>query len=152
MTTKEILNHFNIKYKWYIHKPIKTYDDAIEVDQEFGIVGEESKNLFLKDNENNYYVFVTIAKNRFDKNLIKEKTDLKLKIASSEELEKMTNYVAGSAATFPYDEKISYIIDKIVFRIESLICSGGVPTESYTMNGSDLKVIFDNCKNKKIYI
>ena len=150
--TKEILNKLNIKYDWYTHEPIYTYQDAIRIDQKLGLIGTETKNLFLKDTNNNYYVFVTTSDVRFDYKLIKGLIGIKLKITSSDELKNKTGYTAGSAATFPYDNDVIYLIDNNIFKTNHLICSGGLATESYQMCTKDLKKILDSLQNKKIYL
>ena len=151
--TREILDKLNINYQWYNHKPIITLQDAIEVDKELNLVGEETKNLFLKDKKtNNYYVFITLAKNKFGLTDNDEINELKLKIASSDELEQKSGYVRGSAATFPFSNDTIYLVDNSIFNVEYLICSGGNPTESYVMKSIDLKNVFEYIDNKIIYV
>ncbi len=150
--TKKILDELNIDYVWKVHDPIRCYEDAIKVDKQLGFTGTETKNLFLKNSQNSFYVFLTTADVRFDKKAIKEKINQKLSIASHEELIQKTGYTPGSAASYPYDRDITYIIDNRIFKTNKLICSGGVPTESYEMETKYLQKILDFLPNQKIYI
>lgn len=150
--TKKILDELNIDYVWKKHESIMNYEDAMKVDKELGFTGIETKNLFLKNSQNSFFVFLTTFNVRFDKKIIKEKINQKLSIAPEEELIKKTGYIPGSAASFPYDIDVTYIVDNRIFKTNKLICSGGTPTESYEMETKYLQKILDFLPNKKIYI
>ena len=150
--TKEILENLKVEHSYYSHKPIHTLQDALEVNEELKISGEETKNLFLKDKEGNYYVYLSLASARLDKKLLKEITGKKIDFAGKDELTEKTGYIVGSAPSFPYDKSITYIVDKGLLIDGTIVCSGGVPTESYTMLGKDLQIVLDSLKNKIIYL
>ncbi len=147
-----ILKKNNVSYKWYNHDPIYCLEDALKVDEKFNIHGIESKNLFLKSNDNSYYIYLTIANKRFDRKLFKDLVGKKLSIVDENELTLKTGYISGSVPQFPFDKTIIYVCDNEIFNYDSLICSGGTPTSSFTISGKDLKKIIENIENIKIYI
>lgn len=149
---KNLLDKYELDYKYAVHKPIRTYDDAIEVDKEFNFTGIESKNLFLKDANNKYYVFVTSVNVRFDKALFKELFDSKFTMVNDQELNQVTGYEIGSLPGFNYQSDITLIIDKDIFGFDKYICSAGIPTESFEINPKLLLNVYDNLENKIIYL
>ena len=149
---EQILKNNQANYKWYNHEPIYCLDDALRIDEQFNIEGIETKNLFLKSSDGCYYVYLTTTNNRFDRKKIKDLINKKLSIVNSNELTSITGYVAGSVPQFPFDNSIIYLCDREIFNYNSLICSGGTPTTSFTISGEELKKIIDNTKNQKIYI
>lgn len=97
-------------------------------------------------------MYLTLAANKFDTKLIQKLTNLKLKFASAEDLAEHTTYIVGSVPQFPFDSKITYLVDNRLLKAGSIICSAGLPTESYTMEAKDLKRILDTLDNKIIYL
>lgn len=149
---KQILDKYNLEYKYAIHKPIRTYQDAIEVDKEFGFTGVESKNLFIKDSNKNYYVFITSINVRFDRGLFKELFNDKFSLTDNNELNSITGYEVGSIPGFDYPSNITLIIDKDIFNHTKYICSAGIPTQSFEIEPKQLLKIYDDLDNKIIYI
>lgn len=152
MDLLKIMDHLGIKYQFVEHEPIVDYETAKAVDEKYNLVGTESKNLFLKSKQNNYYVLVTVEGVRFNRSFMKEIVNEKLSITSPEELQEKTGYVVGCATNFGYDEDVVLVVDKSIFNHEYLICSAGTPTQSFVMKTEDLKLIYDDCKNKVIYV
>lgn len=147
----EIMDNLLIEYKYVEHEPIVDYETARAVDEKYNLVGTESKNLFLKSKQNNYYVLVTEEGVRFNRNFMKQLVNEKLSITTPEELEEKTGYFVGCATNFGYDSDVTLVVDEGIFKHEFLICSGGVPTQSFVMKTEDLKLIYKNSENNVIF-
>lgn len=148
----KIMDDLGIEYQYVEHEPIVDYETARAVDEKYHLVGIESKNLFLKDKQGTFYVFITEEGVRFNRAFLKEVTGEKLSITSAEELEEKTGYVVGCATNFGYDQDVVYVVDAGIFEHDSLICSAGSPTQSMVMKTEDLKKIYSTLSNQIIYV
>lgn len=148
----KIMDDLGIEYQYVEHEPITDYEVAKAVDEKYNLEGAESKNLFLKDKNGTYYVFITEEGVRFNRAFLKEVTGEKLSITSPEELEEKTGYVVGCATNFGYDSDVIFIVDSEIFKHDKLICSAGSPTQSMVIHTEDLKKIFQNSSNQVVYV
>lgn len=148
----KIMDNLGIQYQYVEHEPITNYEIAKKVDEEYNLEGTESKNLFLKDKNGTYYVFITEEGVRFNRAFLKEVTGEKLSITSAEELEEKTGYKVGCATNFGYDADVVFIVDAEIFNHEKLICSAGSPTQSMVIHTADLKKIYQTISNHILYV
>lgn len=69
---QEIFTQNQIEFELYRHRPIYTNEDALVVKEEQGFSGTETKSLYLKDKQNNRYIFLTFTTKRSDFKKIKQ--------------------------------------------------------------------------------
>ena len=148
----ELLKKRNINFKEFDHEPVFDYEAIEVIRKKFNLTGVESKNLFLKTKDNRYYVFVTTQNKRADFNKLKELLGTKVSLASKEDLKEQTGCEPGCAVPFGFNEDIIIIVDKEVFNHEKFVYSPGPPEKSIEITTKDLKIIFDNLKNKVIFL
>ena len=65
-----ILDERDIKYSLYEHVPVFTVEEAEQIDMPFNEYG--LKNLFLKDNKKNYYIYSLYGDKRADLKALKK--------------------------------------------------------------------------------
>lgn len=95
MDIYELLNHLNIKYEEEKHIKVYTVEEADNLNIKLDGIG--CKNLFLKDNKNNYYLVVMLDNKRCNlKQLSSDLNVKKLSFASVESLEEILNLEKGS--------------------------------------------------------
>lgn len=150
--TIDLLNKYSISFKEYDHDPILSYEDAEREAKRFGWQGVESKNVFMKGSNGNYYLYVTTQGKNVDFKMLKNLLGAKLSIASSEDVENVIHCVPGCVAPFGFNENIIILIDVSIFNNHDYLFSPGVTTKTIQTNIKDLKVIFDNLPNKVISI
>jgi len=148
----DLLKKHEISFKEYDHDPILSYEDAEREAKRFGWQGVESKNVFMKGSDGNYYLYVTTQGNNVDFKMLKNMLNVKLSIAKGEDVENVINCVPGCVAPFGFDENIIVLLDVEIFDNDDYLFSPGVTTKTIQTNIKDLKVIFDNLPNKVIQI
>lgn len=95
MDIYELLSHLNIKYEEEKHIKVYTVEEADNLNIKLDGIG--CKNLFLKDNKNNYYLVVMLDNKRCNlKQLSSDLNVKKLSFASVESLEEILNLEKGS--------------------------------------------------------
>lgn len=150
--TIDLLNKYSITFKEYDHEPILNYDDAEREKKRLGWNGIESKNVFMKGSDGNYYLYVTTQGNNVDFKMLKNLLGVKLSIATAEDVENVIHCVPGCVAPFGFDESIIVLLDVSVFNNSDYLFSPGVTTKTIQTNIKDLKIIFENLPNKVIEI
>lgn len=147
-----ILDDLGLAYDYYEHEPILDYETARRVDESFHLTGVESKNLLIKTKSGRFYVLVTVEGVKMDAKFMRALLGEKVRVATREELKELCGYEAGCAASFPYPKEVGYLVDKQLFRHEKMICSAGVPTESFEMPTGNLKAVYSHVENEVRYI
>lgn len=95
MDIYELLSYLNIKYEEEKHIKVYTVEEAENLNIKLDGIG--CKNLFLKDNKNNYYLVVMLDNKRCNlKQLSSDLNVKKLSFASVESLEEILNLEKGS--------------------------------------------------------
>lgn len=115
MNIYELLNSLNINYEEEEHIKVYTVEEAESLD--FKIEGIGCKNLFLKDNKNNYYLVVMVDSKRCNlKKLSENLCAKKLSFASEESLNNILGLEKGSVTplgiTNDKDNLVTLVIDK----------------------------------------
>ncbi|MCM0003646.1 Prolyl-tRNA editing protein ProX [Bacillus paranthracis] len=123
----ELLEEAAISYTQYTHEPILDYETDRKIRERFKLEGVPSKNLFLKDKSNNYYIFVTVEGEKLDSKLMKDLVGKKISICSAEELIEKTSCVPGCVSPFGYSDEITLIIDRKIYNYNKFLLSPGIP-------------------------
>ena len=71
-TIISLLNEHKVPYQEFDHDPILSYENAEREKAKFGWSGVESKNVFMKGNDDRYYLCVTVQGKRVDMKKFKE--------------------------------------------------------------------------------
>ena len=143
-----LLQKNNIQYQEFDHDPILSYEDAERERKKFNWQGVESKNVFMKGKDGNYYVFLTIAGQKVDFEKLKELIGTRCSIASHEDVENIIKCVPGCVIPFGFAENITIIIDPQIFDHNQYLFSPGQTDKTIQINPNDLKIIFEKLSNK----
>lgn len=96
MDIYNILDELNIKYEEIEHKPVFTIEEALEEKIPDKINGIECKNLFVKNKDNYYLIFMEASKRANLKELAKLLNKSKLSFSNEKELKEILNLNIGS--------------------------------------------------------
>lgn len=96
MDIYNILDELNIKYEQIEHKPVFTIEEALEEKIPDKINGIECKNLFVKNKDNYYLIFMEASKRANLKELAKFLSKSKLSFSNEKELKEILNLNIGS--------------------------------------------------------
>ena len=96
MDIYNILNELNIKYEQIEHKPVFTIEEALEEKIPDKINGIECKNLFVKNKDNYYLIFMEASKRANLKELAKLLNKSKLSFSNEKELKEILKLNIGS--------------------------------------------------------
>ena len=110
----ELLDGAGIDYKLYEHAPVYTVEEALQVDMPYNEYG--LKNLFLKDNKRNYYIYSLYGNKKADLKALKAFLGVSnLRFASEEELKSVTGlekgHVTPLGALGPEGDRVTLIFD-----------------------------------------
>ena len=109
-----LLDENNIHYVLYFHPPLFTVDDSKKL--RGNINGAHTKNLFLKNKKNNFYLFSCLESTKIDLKLLKEKLCLgNFSFASEKYLIELLGVKPGAVTPFgllnDIEKKIKFFFD-----------------------------------------
>lgn len=115
MDIYELLSHLNIKYEEEKHIKVYTVEEAEHLNIKLDGIG--CKNLFLKDNKNNYYLVVMLDNKRCDlKQLSIDLNVKKLSFASVESLNEILNLEKGSVTPLGIINDTNNLVKVVIDR------------------------------------
>ena len=142
-----LLDASGADYRLYRHRPIHSYEDALEAQQEAGFEGDESKALVCRA-KSGYLVYVTLQGRRMDMAAVSQLTGTgKLRLARPEELHDDFAAEPGAAYPFGFAGDIPVVIDPIIFDVEWFLCSAAEPTVTLQIRGADLCRLYESLAN-----
>lgn len=147
-----LLQNHHIAYREFDHDPILNYADAEKMAKQFGWHGVESKNVFLKGDDEKFYLYVTIQGSKVDFKKVKQLTGAKCSIASADDVISVIHCVPGCVAPFGFDQGITILLEPSIFNHTDYLFSPGVTTKTIQLNVQDLKPLFENLPNPFIKI
>ena len=146
------LEKYEIPYKIHYHPAVFTVEESKRLkskNQEF----LETKNLFLKDEANNFYLVCMYAHKRLDLKFLKEKLKAvkKLTFASEKKLKEHLNISPGSVSIFNmiYAKKVHLILDKQIWEAEKVGFHPNINTATLELSHSALEKFWKTIKTKK---
>lgn len=147
-----IIEELKLNPRIVTHEPILNYETADKVDKELGLTGTETKSLFLKSKNDNYYLYITLAGRRMDSKALKSILGEKINMVSGDEMVELTGMQPGCMTPFGLQEGLikSIVIDSKIFDEEKLILAFGSETMSMEISKDEFKVlmedVYDNIK------
>lgn len=150
MNLYEILDELEITYEEIEHEAVYTIEEANQI--EANIEGIGSKNLFLKDKNGNYYVYVLREDKRADlKELAKYLNVSKLSFGKDDELKDVLNLEKGGVTPLAVindkDNKVIIIIDKELEGLK-VLHHPNVINKTMSLEHSDLIKIIEYTEHK----
>lgn len=152
MSLYEILDKLEITYEEIEHEVVYTIEEAQKIECEIDGVG--SKNLFLKDKNNNYYIYVLREDKRADlKELAKYLNTSKLSFGKDEELKEILNLDKGGVTPLAVindkDNKVIIVIDKDLVGIK-VLHHPNVINKTMSLEYDDLIKIIEYTEHKYV--
>lgn len=135
-----LLDSLGISYDIVNHKPVFTCDEAEFIKSM--ISGVPVKNLFLKDSDGNYYVYLLHDEKRADFKFLKSKLGVKhISFGSEDMLKELLGLIRGSVTPLGIvndkDNKVTILFDGD-FLDKKVMCHPNVNTSTISLNYSDL--------------
>lgn len=147
------LNKNNIVYIQHKHKPVFTVEEAKSIKNKISAL--HTKCLFLKDENNSYYLICIEAFKRLNIKMLKEELNIKkLNFCSPEELKEELNATPGSVSIFAmiYAKKTNLIIDKDILLAKSSGFHPNINTSTLEIDKMNLKKYLDTLNSKYLII
>lgn len=149
----DILNKLDIHYKTLEHKPIKTMEEGKEIMKK--LEGNICINLFLQDNDNNFYIAIKkMDKNRLNlKKLEKILKKDKIKMASQKQMINKLGISKGCLSIFAIvnDKDIIILIDNNIPKNEKVNFHPLRNNATTTITFNDMIKFIKYCNNKIEY-
>lgn len=149
---KELLKELNIEYELVEHEAVYTCDECNELVK--GISGIGCKNLFLRDNNKNFYIYFLRDTNRANFEYLQNLLGVeKIKLGREEELTKKTKLTRGMVTPLGImnntDRDLTLILDHTLVgeRVQMHPCTN---LATISMDFEDLIKIIKHFGNKYI--
>ena len=150
----KLLNELNINYEEISHKKLYTIEDAINENIESKINGMECKNLFVKNKNNYYLIFIEALKKVNLKDLKKIVNENNLRFASEEELKSILSLDIGSVTPLGIindkDNKVTLLISESL-KDKKVLVHPLDNSKTMSLEFSDLIRIIEYLNHKYIY-
>jgi Ala-tRNA(Pro) deacylase len=149
---KAYLKKHNIEYKIHKHPAVFTVEEADKVKVKTPHI-LHTKNLFLKDIKNNFYLVSMYAYKKLDLKSLKEKlyAKKKLSFASPEQLKFHLDLTPGSVSIFGmiHAKSVSLILDKQVWSAPIVGFHPNINTATLEITHKNLEKFYNSLKSKK---
>ena len=149
--THAALAKADVPFREVQHEDVLDYETAAKVRDEFDLVGTESKSLFLRRKDKQYFMFVSTEGTRVDTKAIKEIVGGRVSIASDEELESVTGCRPGCAVPFGLPETVGVIVDEGIFDTSTFLFSPGEPSKTISLETHHLRRLIEALPNDVSY-
>ena len=146
------LKELNIEYDIEEHNPIFTIEDANKLNLKIDGIG--TKNLFLKDKYDNYYIYVIEENKKADFKFLKEKMGKQLKFGTAEELYDVLKLLPGCVSPLSIindNGRVKVILDKELAG-EKLLFNPNRNTATISIEYENLIKLIKQYKNEYIII
>jgi len=146
----DILHENNIKYDIVQHQAVFTVEEALKLVPEIDGIG--CKNLFLKDNNKVYYIYVLLENKRADFECLSHILGVeKIKFASEKELYDKTKLMRGSVTPLGIinneAKDIIVLLDKELMK-KKVLMHPNINTKTISISFDDLIKVIDSVKGK----
>lgn len=154
MEILKLLNNLNIKYELVNHKKVYTVEEAEFVKNL--IEGTGTKNLFLKDNKKNYYLYVLEETKKADLKKLKEILNVKnLSFANEEELYNILSLEKGSVTPLGIindnNNLVTILLDKSLTN-KKLLAHPNINSATISLEYNDLIKFITHLNHKYLII
>lgn len=152
MNLYEILNKLEITYDEIEHEAVYTIEEANQIEEQIDGIG--SKNLFLKDKNGNYFIYVLRDDKRADlKALAKYLNVSKLSFGKDDELKELLNLDKGGVTPLAVindkDNKVTIIIDKDL-EDKKVLHHPNVINKTMSLEHNDLIKVIEYTEHKYV--
>ena len=150
----ELLRIKNMDFQIHDHEPLFTVEDSESLRGE--IEGAHTKNLFLKNKRNNFFLFSCDENVKVDLKLLSKSIDAKnLSFANAKYLEEFLGIKPGSVSPFALlndkNNIVEFYLDEKIYKSEIINFHPLINTTTITIKTSDfINFLLEN--NKKINI
>ena len=146
------LDNLGIEYKLHKHPAVFTVEESDRLAEKLpGIL--HTKNLFLKDEANKFFLVSMHAYKRLDLKKLKEKLNAKKKLtfASAEELKEKLNLTPGSVSIFGmiYAKDVTLIVDKQVWQADKVGFHPNINTATLEIAHQGLEKFYNSLSVEK---
>ncbi len=153
MEIHKLLSDLNIKYDEIEHKAVYTIEEAINERIMDRIDGIECKNLFVKNKNHYYLIFIESSKRANLKEIATFVCEQKLSFASEEELKRILSLDIGSVTPMGIindkDNLVTLILDKDL-KDKKVLVHPNVNTKTINIEFSDLIKFIEFLNHKYI--
>lgn len=150
MEVIDLLEKMNINYKMCEHEAVFTVKESEKV--KIDLEGIGVKSLFLRDNEENFYMYILEGHKKADFKILKQVTGRKLEFASEEQLYEKLKLKPGSVSPFGIINdtgSVAIIIDKDLEN-KTILIHPNRNTATVAISINDLYKIINKYGNKII--
>ena len=149
-TLKSYLEKHNIQYQSYEHPAVFTVEESKKTKEQ--IPAAHAKCLFLKSNENKFYLVGMQADKRLDINALQKSLQVKkLRFASAEELKEHLKLTPGSVSIFGliHSSSVVFLLDQEVWRSDSVGFHPNINTATLVIDHENLEKYYNSLPNEK---
>jgi Ala-tRNA(Pro) deacylase len=149
---REYLDKSGVRYKLHEHPAVFTVAESKKVEAIQKIPGVRSKNLFMRDENHNFYLVCMPGEKRLDIRALEKKLSVKkLNFAPAEDLKSELNLAPGSVSIFGmiYAKNTTLIIDKEIWNAEKTGFHPNINTATLEIAHADLERFVDSLTCKK---
>ena len=143
------LDNLGINYKIHEHPPVFTVEEAKKLENKF-IGVAHTKNLFLKDEAERFYLVCIQAGKRLNLKSLKEKINAKKKLSfgTEDQLKKTLHLTPGSVSIFGmiYAKDVILVIDKEIWQAKKVGFHPNVNTATLELTHEDLEKFINSLK------
>ena len=150
----ELLSTKDLDFQIHDHDPLFTVEDSEKL--RGNIIGAHTKNLFLKNKKNNFFLFSCDENSRVDLKKFSKSINAKnLSFANEEYLEKLLGIRPGSVSPYALlndkNNVVEFYLDEKIFNSDDINYHPLINTTTITMKTSKfISFLLEN--NKKIHI
>ena len=155
MEIYNILKELNIEYEEIEHKAVYTIEEVLGTDIQSRIDGVECKNLFVKNKNHFYLIFLECNKRANLKEISHQMGESNLRFASEEELKHILNLGLGSVTPLGIfndkDNKVTLLLDKEL-KASKVLVHPNVNPKTLSLKFEDLVKIIKYTKHRYFMI
>jgi len=147
---EEYLEQHNIHYQSYEHEAVYTVEEAAKIKEQ--IPAQHAKCLFLRDENNKFYLVAMNAFKKLDTKLLRQKLQVKkLRFASPEELKQHLNLTPGSVSIFGmiHTTTVTFLLDQEVWDAEASGFHPNINTATLVIDHNNLEKFYNSLKAPK---
>ena len=149
---EEYFNKHKITYKIHKHPAVFTVEESKKLNLDINEV-MHTKNLFLKDESDKFFLVCMNAHKRLDLKKLKEliNAQKKLTFGSAEELKSKLNLTPGSVSIFGmiYSKNVSLILDKEIWDAKKVGFHPNINTATLELDHKNLEIFYNSLNTEK---
>lgn len=145
------LKKYDIQYTLHNHLPVFTVEEHNKIKHNLPEIFH-TKNLFLKDDKNNFYLVCMAAETRLDmKSLAKKINARKLTFGSPVELKEHLNILPGHVSIFCmiYTKIVRLILDKKIWDAEKVGFHPNENSSTLELTHTNLEKFYNSLNSEK---